>query len=255
MAVPGCANEDIVGLSGSYLWVFDGASRADERACIQARRLVAALDAGIRLAVAAAPGSLRDVMVAAVRHARNECGDARCGGWKSSAAGIIARVDNGRLEYLRLGDVSLIVVQRDDVVVLGDPTAIDRERQYLADAAVSGRSLSEVIQKRHTTMNQEGGYWMWSTEPLAALQAQTGVISLAPDARLLLLSDGLMRLVDLFGRMTASELIEHIESFGFLATIEVLRQIESTTPNAGHFVRAKQCDDASGLYACVKCGT
>ncbi len=76
-------------------------------------------------------------------------------------------------------------------------------------------------------MNTPGGYGVFSITPPPAHFVRSGALTLAPGATVLLASDGLTRLVDVFGRYDARKLFDRARSHGLATLIGELRQIET----------------------------
>src|SRR5262245_8426135 len=113
------------------------------------------------------------------------------------------------LEYLVLADSVLLIRGQSATTALTDAreaSFADRYRPPVDVLEQPGEEHDQAIQEFVETLrayrNQEGGFWVASSEPDAANHALTGVIA-AEDARsIALLSDGASRPVDRFDVMT-----------------------------------------------------
>ena len=82
--------------------------------------------------------------------------------------------------------------------------------------------------------------------PNGPFQARTGSVTLADDARMLVMTDGFYRLVDLYGLYTDASLVEACIGFGLRSQLDKLRSHESTS--ARNAISAvKSADDASAV--------
>lgn len=84
---------------------------------------------------------------------------------------------------------------------------------------------------------------MFSITPTPCHFAQVGKIAMAAGGYVLLASDGLMRLVDVFRVYSAAELFAAARNTGLASLIQRVRTVELDDA----YPRAKVHDDASGL--------
>lgn len=96
-------------------------------------------------------------------------------------------------------------------------------------------------------MNMPEGYGVFSITPTPAHFIHAGTHALEPGAHVLLASDGLMRLVDVFQRYSAAELFDAITQRGVAELVAEVRAMEMEDADCIAFPRAKRHDDASGV--------
>lgn len=248
--------EDRAGVSGSMAWILDGASPVSQGNVTSAETdavwLVNRLDHELRelsnrlepleKLVALAIGKTAD-------HAKYE--------WRgtpevapSAALGVVRRVGE-RSEFLVLADVS--VVMRTDAGVWEYidqrvDKCTDQARRAMVAGLKDGRSFDEVSEQirpllaehRRSTMNQEGGYWVASTDDSIVAHALTGALDHVEEV--ILASDGFMRALRLFDLVSsAEELFDPACDFTRLA--HAIRHAERHDPETRAVPRWNVSDD------------
>ncbi|WP_231925236.1 hypothetical protein [Micromonospora purpureochromogenes] len=132
-----------------------------------------------------------------------------------SAATAMLRLKDTALEYLVLGDVTVLIDTADGIQVI----------------------------------NQPGGYWVAAADPFAAQHAITGEVPLDNVRRVDVLTDGAARLVALFGLLDWPDVLEVLEQNGPTELIRRVRAIEAADPSCMKWARNKRSDDATAVYA------
>jgi hypothetical protein len=167
----------------------------------------------------------------------------------SAALGVIRR-RGVRTEFLVLADVSVILRTDAGAVELIDRRVdrINRRAQDQMDRAVlrAGATFESVRQvtqpllheARRQGMNQEGGYWVASTDPAAVDHAYTGAIDGVREA--ILASDGFMRAVHLFGLVDDVADLFRCDMVDLAAAIRVA---ERADPDTREYPRWSVSDD------------
>jgi hypothetical protein len=234
----GQGNEDYPAAGPDWAVILDGATaNADaDSGCIHSvqwlvRQLAAAITA--RMPVASAP--LADLLAEAISdvcqaHA-DTCDLANPDSPSSTVA--MCRITGHVLEYLSLADSAVVHARpgQPAEVFLDDRTShLPGRRPYTYELV---RSLR----------NQPGGFWVASTNPMAAYEAVRGTCELAADSSILLLTDGVTRLVELYGQ-TWEALAAMVTADGPQALITAVRQFEDDQP----LPYGKQHDDATAIH-------
>ncbi|MBF9133679.1 protein phosphatase 2C domain-containing protein [Plantactinospora sp. S1510] len=149
-----------------------------------------------------------------------------------SSTVAIVRERGQRLDYLVLCDSSVVFEDARGIVVVSD----DRT------GGLPGYDRDTVARLR----NRPGGFWVASTEPAAAAEAITGSVDRNGLFRLLLCTDGVSRLVDIFG-LGWAEVFRLAEAGGPRAVIEAVRAREVEHPGqlASSGRTVKRHDDAT----------
>jgi hypothetical protein len=264
----GAVNEDRVGWVASLAWVLDGATDIVTPPLVgtatDADWLADRLDTELRRIAAAPPASLDTLPDLLWRRLAaefdREKSRAPAGRHEHpSATGIVVRAYERQLDYLAIGDCTLlhdtrgaverIGIDHDDA---GDPWLANVIGSIqTADAAATPAStwgrITTVISANRARMNMEDGYGSFSITPTPSRFVVGGSLAVTPGDTLLLASDGLMRLVDVYRRRSATELLTMARRDGLAAILAELREIETADARCRTFPRAKARDDATGL--------
>lgn len=170
-----------------------------------------------------------------------------------AAVGVV-RVGEGRLRYLVLGDVS-IVLGGDG----GEQVVCDRRVEAAARAqrAAAGRlppgsperaaALREMKRAEIALRNRPGGYWVAGADPAVAEHALVGEVPLAGLTRVALLTDGAARAVDPFGLTDWRGLLDVLAGPGPEELIARVRAAEQADAGATRWPRTKVSDDATAV--------
>lgn len=239
VAAPGLPGEDCVVTGDGWAAVLDGATAHPDvdSGCVHGPRWLAGRLAGAlarRLA-----GRTRAALAEVLAESIAETCDAHRGcdltnPDSPSATAAIVRALDDRLEWLVLAD-SPVLVELDDrlEVICDDRTA--RLPCYTPEAV---RALR----------NSPGGFWVASTRPEAAYEALTGSAAVENVRRAALFSDGATRLVERFGLLDWSALLDLLDREGPLELFRRTREAEHAESEAERAVRrGKPHDDATAV--------
>jgi len=278
MSAPGDGvNEDRAGAAhftsgASTAWVIDGATGLADREGVAAGPTDAAwLAARLSALLAendpgAGPGA-DDARAYFARLLARLAADyqAAVPGWRDlpawalpSAAATWLRVRGGTLELAWQGDCVALVETPDGVVIAGADEARAWEddinaavRARLAALATAPSSVMaemlDELRRRRARLNQPDGYWMIGVDPRAAAHMDVRSVALGAPTRVLLVSDGLWRLVDHFHVYDAPGLLAAAFEVGLARLLERLRALEADDPDCRRVPRVKPRDDATGL--------
>lgn len=183
-----------------------------------------------------------------------------------SAAAALVRHRAEALEYLLLGDVTLLIQTESEVAHHCDrrlstvaPDTRARIRSHLQHGAGYGGSeyrnlVLELVQAERQARNSPDGYWIASNNPAAAYEAETGSVpvGIGPGhtRKFGVLSDGVARAVDLLGVFkTWPRLLDALSADGPAWCIEAVREAERADPDGRHHPRTLPSDDATALVA------
>ena len=234
----GEGNEDYLTAGFDWAVILDGATAPAgvNSGCIHTvrwvvRQLAAAITA--RMPATAAP--LPDLLAEAISDVRRAHGG-RCDlGNPDSPSSTVAmcRITGTVLEYLSLADSAVLHARpgRATQVFLDDRTS------HLP----GGRPYSPALVR--SLRNQAGGFWVASTSPEAAYEAVQGTCEIADDSSVLLLTDGVTRLVEFYGQ-TWDSLAAEAAARGPAALISAVRRREAEQP----LPYGKQHDDATAIH-------
>jgi hypothetical protein len=171
------------------------------------------------------------------------------------AIGIVRVGRDGRLRYLALGDVS-IVLANDQVQRVVTDERVERTAQKLRAEAgrlpsgSAARTAALIRMKRAeiAARNQSGGYWVAGADPSAADHAITGEVAVADVHRVALLSDGAARAVEPFRLTGWPGVLDLLATRGPSELLACVRAAERADPDAMRWPRTKTSDDATAVY-------
>jgi hypothetical protein len=264
----GTANEDRAGAHGALAWVIDGATDVIQSPLAgeisDAHWLAVEIERGLRLddagtidALCDLPARLASGLADSFARAQRRAPIGR--EEHPSASGVIVRLKGTALEYVSLGDCALIAEDGTGLQTLGveEDTSGDRwvREVITADRRANPGSPQKQLRENlwpklraaRAAMNTPGGYGVFSITPPPAHFIRSGALTLEPGASVLLASDGLTRLVDVFGSYDARKLFNTARAHGLASLVGELRQIETTDSECISFPRAKISDDATGM--------
>ncbi len=262
-------NEDVVGHHGNAAWVIDGATGIGAAlldAPSDASWLARRVDAAFRAQLAEQPMIATTVLV---RRAIEICRDALAAAATRapegphehpSAAFAMLRDFGDHVELTSLADCAVAYVDEAGQAQLfsdGSHETIERRTLDLAaqifaadpdpaPAALTERLLPQ-LQANRRLMNRPDGYWVLGIEPDAADHLSQRRLPARKGQRFALVSDGFLRLVDLFGVATPHDLLAIDDAAQWDAWLARLRAIEREPESRRHYVRVKIRDDATLL--------
>lgn len=272
-------NEDRATATHGYAWVIDGATDVIEepltRAASDADWIAGTLDAALR-AFAAMPAcpfaDLPEHLTATVSDAFAADARRQPKGRDEhpSAAGLIIKYDAGVLSYMAVADCTMIVAEPADDDVrrvgvsgedAGDRKLKDAVRAHQYDLAQPDTGadtapsdppelldrMRPALQALRARMNRDDGYGAFSITPIPEIFIRTGFLALEPGAHVLLATDGFMRLVDVFARYDAAQIMDAAKTRGLPDLLEELRALERADLAGNTHPRVKASDDASAL--------
>jgi hypothetical protein len=270
---PGAAiNEDAVGATASAAWAIDGATGVSERPPLVAGTTDAAWLAG----------DLNAALHGAFDDAEVDVGQALAGieaklqadflaidlqpatpaGEQPTAALAVVGLQGEALHFLGIGDCRIIYEEHTGEIGEFNPSSIGpaealivAERRRLL-AQYPGEDpwprLKAFIRPLRERANQEGGYSVvhptrpWSKRVVRETR-EAGAVR-----RLLLVSDGLYRLVDVFKAATIAGFMQAAVAEGLSRLYTELRALEDADRDCSKYPRVKTYDDASGILISLK---
>lgn len=169
---------------------------------------------------------------------------------------VAVRAGAGALEYLVLGDSTLLLADLDGKATAVTDQRLDEVGKRLrtpVDALPTGSpehvvALADYREALTGLRNRPGGFWIAGPDPRAAEHAFTGAVPVASLASVTLLSDGATRLVDLFKLATWQETLADLGSVGPDGLIRRVREAEAGDPDGRRWPRGKAQDDATVLH-------
>jgi hypothetical protein len=239
----GRVNEDFVGASPTAVVLVDGAGIAGMEAICRhgvawyAHSLGASLLGRVSLAPQRSiTEHLGEAIVQVTEVHRHSCDVANP--ISPSATVAVARVVDGRIEHLVLGDSFVVLNRRaDGPLVVTDPREVVIARRYeamLTGVAAGSEEHDRIIQELRAHRNMPGGFWLAKDDPRAADEAVTGSSPASEVSSVALLSNGASRIVDRFVLADWSEVFALLKSSGPDEVIARVRRAEtqdSVTPD------------------------
>lgn len=261
----GDINEDLVRFHGDAVVVLDGATGLTERTITDAQsdgrwyvetlaeELTARLDADETLAdiAAAAVTALADRYD---DHPRSEAVDPH---EEPSAAGVVLRWNRSEIEYLVLGDCS-VVFETDDGTraILGEgPREFDRKVveemvaiREASDEEVGYESLRNevhpMIVDHRKQKNEPGGYWTFGLDPEAVDHADIGSVRTESIGYVFAFTDGFEPVCTTYDAFAEwSTLGTYLRANGLERATRILRAFEDSDPECRAYPRLKPSDD------------
>jgi predicted aconitase with swiveling domain len=260
-AGPGRENEDFAAAAPGAAVLLDGAGAAGaETGCTHGVAWFSATLGGLLLStIAGQPGrSLSSCLSDAIKAVRSLHEDGCDLDYRASPTSTVVAVRAGAatLEYLVLGDSSLLLADQDRETAVVTDRRLDEVGKRLrgpVDALPTGTAehAAALAQYRHALTklrNRPDGFWIAGPEPDAAEHALTGSVPLESLASVTLLSDGATRLVDRFGLTTWQETLAVLGSSGPEELIRRVREAEASDPAGRRWPRGKAHDDATAIH-------
>lgn len=252
------SNEDWYSASPGLLVVLDGATARTETGCRHGVSWYAAhLGAALSTLAADRSTSLRGALASAIetvaqRHA--EC-DLSSPGTPSAAVAVVRFLET-QIEFLVLGDVSVIIDMPTELRVITDErveyTAVAERREADRFPIGSPEKSAALVRMKHAELamrNREGGFWVAAADPSVTRYAITDAVPLQEVRRCAVLTDGAARIVRLFGLLGWSELLDLLNKAGPEELLRRVRELELADPFGRKWPRNKRSDDATAVYA------
>jgi Protein phosphatase 2C len=234
----GQGNEDYLTAGPDWAVILDGATApagVDSGCVHNVRWLVRELAAAITARMPATAAPLADLLAEAISDVCQAHGGACDLDNPDSPSSTVAmcRVTGPVLEYLSLADSAVLHARpgRATEVFVDDRTS------HLP----GGRPYPYALVR--SLRNQADGFWVASTNPKAAYEAVQGYCELAGDSSVLLLTDGVTRLVELYGQPWDS-LAAMAAAHGPGSLITAVRKLEDDQPPR----HGKRHDDATAIH-------
>lgn len=253
---PDVPNEDLAVVRPDLVIVLDGATVRTDTGCNHGvawyvDRLAGAFAESARNPDQPLTSALTSA-ISAVAQQHPEC-DLSHPGTPSAAVGVI-RTTPKSLDWLVLGDITLIVDAASGLSVVSDERVSATARAERAEAdrhpiGSDAKKASLLVMKRAelAARNRPGGYWIAAADPRAADHALTGSLPLATVWRVGLLTDGATRAVQ-FGLTTWENAIPTLNRSGPEGLIRKVRAAEASDPHGNRWPRNKRHDDATAAY-------
>jgi hypothetical protein len=260
-AEPARANEDFAAAGLGAAVLLDGAGVAGaETGCVHGIAWFSSTLGGLLLSsIAAVPARpLTDCLADSIRAVRSLHEDTCDLTYRASPTSTVVavRAHGGVLDYLVLGDSTLLLAEADGSTAAITDQRLDEVGKRLrgpVDTLPTGSSehsaaLAEYRDALTGLRNRPGGFWIAGPTPEAADHALAGTVPLKSLASVTLLSDGATRLVDSFELADWKETLALLNSSGPDELIRRVREAEAGDPDGRRWPRGKVHDDATVLH-------
>ncbi|SER30051.1 hypothetical protein SAMN04487983_101450 [Streptomyces sp. yr375] len=258
---PRGGNEDFAAAAHGTAVLLDGAGVAGaETGCMHGVAWFSFTLGGLLLsAITVLPARpLADCLADSIRGVRSLHEDTCDLAYRASPTSTVVavRAAEGVLEYLVLGDSTLLLADKDGKTTAVTDLRLDDVSVQLrgpVDALPTGSpehaaALAEYRDALTGLRNRPGGFWIAGPDPQAAEHALTGCVPLESLTSVTLLSDGATRLVDLFELVTWQEALDVLGESGPDGLIRRVRDAEADDPDGRRWPRGKAQDDATALH-------
>jgi len=265
-------NEDLFGTKGNLAWVLDGMTGHREKprtpAETDGKWYVKQLDDAFKQLSDRNEclSSIARDAIALVRERFQEVTDEDIDGAKDlpAAAGVLIRrirTESGpdKIEYLILGDCTLLIEKTKTIVRISDERPVLKEQEQIeamqqalddgAETPMDARKqVKNLFVKNKNELNTPGGFWMFGLDPEAADEAITGMFRVSNDLKIHLMTDGFSCLVDTYHVYeTWEKAIDCLHESGCEVLISEIREVEDADPMLRKYPRTKPSDDATLL--------
>lgn len=257
-------NEDWYAATEHLVVVLDGATIRTDTGCIHGlpwyvRQLGAAIVSGTQN-----PGhGLRSVLADAISHVaalHSDICDLTHPGTPSAAAGII-RIGHNTVDWLVLGDITILIETVDGLTAVTDDrvsqTGLTERREcdrYPIGTPEKMTAMLTMKQIELASRNTEGGYWIASTDPTAVEHAYVGSIPHDQVLRFAACSDGTMRALALTSIDSHAGVMAVLHRSGPKTLVDRVRAAERNDPLGKRVPRNKATDDATAVFADMDVG-
>ncbi|MEU5960342.1 hypothetical protein ABZ777_03950 [Micromonospora parva] len=169
-----------------------------------------------------------------------------------SAAVALLRADETEVEFLALGDVTIVLDGTSGLQVITDErvdqTAKKQRRNADRFPIGSKEKQAALIEMKHAELaarNQPGGFWVAAADPSVAQHAITGSARLANLRQCAVLTDGAARIVRMFELLDWHGLLRLLNQEGPHELLRRVREVEQHDPVGARWPRNKRSDDAT----------
>ncbi len=269
----GSVNEDIFGENKNYAWVLDGVTGHREEPKTPAKSdgkwYVEQMDKAFRKLSRENYSNLSSFTHDSLELVRDQyrtvANEEPTGNSDMPAAAgvLLRRVHNetvpDQIEYLILGDCTLLIEKNFTVVPVTDKRVAPKEQEQIeamqrafADGAEdvweARKQVEDIFLRNKNNMNSPESYWMFGLDPSAVDMAFTGKFDISEGVKLHLMTDGFSCLVDTYKIYVSwEEALNRIKSNSHKTVLEEIREIEESDSMLQQYPRTKPSDDATML--------
>lgn len=253
-ALADASNEDWFSASPGLVVVLDGATARTDTGCSHgvswyAARLGAAVSA-LAIDPETALTSALSQAIEAVAKQHPEC-DLTSPGTPSAAIAVL-RSNGTEVEFLALGDVTIVLDEESGIRTITDErveqTATAERRKADRFPIGSPEKRDALVAMKHAELaarNQPGGFWVAAADPSVSRHALYGSTHRANLRQCALLTDGAARIVRMFELLDWPGVLQLLSQAGPHELVRRVREVESSDPVGTRWPRNKTSDDAT----------
>lgn len=268
--IPGKANEDAFGHTGSHAWVIDGATDVADGPLIGAETgahwLAREASALFSRRAPVFGGDLRGLVRETIETlaARFKAERLRMPNGRyelPSAAMVLLDVGETVISCANFADCGLVLLddEEDEARIFGvqhtsrEAGAMNRTAELIAALApgqdpFSSAEVMAYLRDSRNRQNTEEGYWILGVDPAAAAHMRHWEIPFERPATGLLFSDGFGSIVFDYHRMDAATFVRRAVSDGLETILGEIRRVErEEDKDCRSYPRFKPCDDATAI--------
>lgn len=263
----GIYNEDMVGLCKKGAWVLDGATGLNNKNLISkesdAKWYVSWWNQYLQENVSK-DISLKEIVLEGLENIKKEY-LLKLNGLKienldlPSASAIIIKFYKDKLEYILLGDCTLLLNKLDENIKIKDERVCKLdEKVFLKMEKLNKSSNLTILEKKDILLpfiienrlkkNTDNGYWILEFNKNAVEKSVHGYIDIEDEVKIMMSSDGFSCAWDRYNIFEENEMIEVGKSKGIEYINEKIRELEKKDNNGMIFPRFKESDDSSCVY-------
>lgn len=181
-----------------------------------------------------------------------------------TASIALARVRNRSIELINLGDCRLLYWRAGREIKMFGTSRVEKFDQKLINFIKKTQEkrtidyqdlaplLTPLIEKNRHQINTDAGYWVLDMSYRSIPHIQIETQQCLSDDKILFMTDGFYRLIDIFHYCTYNELIKIIMDRGLRQIYSILRDFENDDEHCVLYPRIKPHDDAAALLLNVE---
>lgn len=168
--------------------------------------------------------------------------------WPTGAGIFFWQRDAANAEIAALGDCIGLIETDNNPVICGYVGKVDKETEEARDMLkLSEAERFKILQDQRDMHNRDDGYWVYGMDPAASDRAVITPFEAVAGRHVLLMTDGLFRLIAPYRRFTPKALLDAAIANGLPSLLETLRGFESSSEDDAKHGRLKTRDDACGV--------
>ncbi|MEG0856684.1 MAG: hypothetical protein RSG52_09395 [Terrisporobacter sp.] len=260
-------NEDIIGFTPFGAWVLDGATGLNNKNLVSkesdAKWYVSwwnnflhqniSKEKSLKNIIKEGLGKIKDEYERKINNVKLDKIDT------PSSSGLFIKFHKDKIEYLLLGDCTLIYSDNERANFIKDESvSVLDERVFEYMEKVSSLKKLTLEEKKNEVMpiiidnrikkNTFKGYWILEFSKKAVDNGLHGYINIGKDMKIMLTSDGFSSAFDRYNIFEKEEIINIAKKQGIEYIYNKIREIENKDKKAVEFPRFKISDDSSCIY-------